>query len=124
MRALFRRLAAGLPVLVLAASCGGAEVGLPGGGQGSQGGGAAADASLFGADGALVGHAGQPCQSDGDCGAGGLCDPGKHACGCGGTPRHGAATCPPNLLIVHGPVLLDAEARRGHAQVDHRRPQR
>lgn len=46
-----------------------------------------------------AGKPGAPCTTDKDCGPGGVCDPGTHTCGCGGTVVT-ATNVPPNLLVV------------------------
>ncbi len=57
---------------------------------------------LGGGDGGPTGDgsvAGKACNVDGDCGAGGVCNPASKTCGCGGA-RVAADLTPPNLLVV------------------------
>jgi hypothetical protein len=54
---------------------------------------------IIGVDAGGGGGMGGHCQTDPDCGPGGLCDPVTHTCGCGGNQVM-AQDVPPNLLIV------------------------
>jgi hypothetical protein len=102
MRTFFRRLLVASALNAVAVSCGtgGVHEQQPGDGGSNTGGNAG---SLFGesdgGEGGGVGRGPASCQIDGDCGPGGLCDPSRHTCGCGGTQVQ-ASDVPPNLLIV------------------------
>jgi hypothetical protein len=94
-----RHLIAALATAIVVASCG-SPVQKTSGNTGSNGTSGAGGADPFGLGGeAGRGPPGVACTTDGDCGPGGLCDPGSHTCGCGGTQVM-ASVVPPNLLIL------------------------